>query len=314
MVDPQATCGTARGGSAPANRSLVGCGSLLLASCLTACASPSALFVDLRTDLAPGIEFDEVFVTLDSDASAALERAGERRLQRRRARRAVPTGPRRHSPPSCRAPGEWTARGVPRSRGALARQPRGGRHNHAPMRRRGVPARRRSGGRHELLRGPVRRPELWFEPDDPSLGACMPSDCMTSADCPTSGPCVSPVCDQGACLSLPQADRCGADQYCDPSDGTCRALPGNDAGTMDAATPDAGPPDAGPPDAGPPDAGPPDAGPPDAGPLEAPTGVTATPDSGGDRRDVDRRAGGDELHPRESRQPRTSPRRCRCPE
>lgn len=88
--------------------------------------------------------------------------------------------------------------------------------------------------------------------------ACGAPDCRGDDDCASAAPCAVGLCVAGACFLDGDNSRCASGEFCDLETG-CAPRPGvdRDAGRPDAGTPDAGPPDAGPPDAGTPDAGPP---------------------------------------------------------
>ena len=98
------------------------------------------------------------------------------------------------------------------------------------------------GGRCVDPRCSVERPEL-----------CGTSECAADVDCVPTNACAAGRCELGSCLFV-DADRCGPDQWCDPALG-CRAIegPSPDGGERDAGRRDAGP---GPPDTGPGDSGP----------------------------------------------------------
>ncbi len=232
---------------------------------VSGCTGGSGLFVDVRTDLAPAVEFDEVLVTVDSADAQRIPVSADADFARgvrvaeydslARGDRLLHVALRKEDREVLSRDVSVLLRGRLAVRVIITRRCLG-----IDCPRTGDPENATS-----CLGGACVDPTCGVETDDgSSLGMCVQDQCVTSADCPATGPCVSPACDQGVCLWLPYADRCASEQYCDPSDGMCRSLPGSDAGV--------------------PDAGRSDSGPPDAGPLQAPTGVTANPT---DPNDVD---------------------------
>ncbi len=113
--------------------------------------------------------------------------------------------------------------------------------------------------------------------------ACAETRCASRAECESDpralSECGSVECTDGVCLVSADSTLCASGERCGAVALTCSGP--RDAGMPDSGPPDTGPPDTGPPDTGPPDAGPPDAAPTDAGPLAAPTDLTASADPGG---------------------------------
>jgi len=90
--------------------------------------------------------------------------------------------------------------------------------------------------------------------DDPSAEACLggrcvdprctaedrsscPLDCNAATDCPAPAACADAVCESGVCFSVGVDSRCAASEYCDPDRG-CRARP--PSGDAGVPGPDAG--------------------------------------------------------------------------
>lgn len=70
---------------------------------------------------------------------------------------------------------------------------------------------------------------------------CPPPSCRDTADCPEPVACAARVCALGECLFGGIDRRCAEGEYCDPDVG-CRPEPGAPAVGGDAGAPDAGPP------------------------------------------------------------------------
>ena len=62
---------------------------------------------------------------------------------------------------------------------------------------------------------------------DPTVSSCMGDECQ-DAPCPMPEPgqCIEIPCVRGACLRIPRDEHCLPTQYCDPGSGTCAYLPG----------------------------------------------------------------------------------------
>lgn len=79
-------------------------------------------------------------------------------------------------------------------------------------------------------------------PDCAESGTCG-STCTRAAECSTTVACVVPDCVSGACLATPDSSRCAAGEVCSPVAG-CVPIEVSDAGASDAGVPDASGPDA----------------------------------------------------------------------
>ncbi len=209
---------------------------VVVALMLAACGSPVLLAVDVRTDLAPGLEFDEVRTTMDgaaaptravsfNDPFASGARVSEfegvspgRRQVRVELRRAGAVVLRRNV--IVRLQGNLILRVL------LTRDCRGV----------SCPG-DGSAGATECLGSRCVEPEC--SPETPA--ACPTPACASDAECGAAAGCVVPMCVEGVCTQTPDSARCAADQVCSPDEG-CVARPGvaGDAGVMEI---DAGPPE-----------------------------------------------------------------------
>ncbi len=103
-------------------------------------------------------------------------------------------------------------------------------------------------------------------PED--MSACPSPSCAADEDCSAASPCADAICGSGACLQEPHDDRCGPAEWCSPEngclpDGTVPADAGTDSGLVDGGLVDSGLVDSGLIDSGVADSGGIDAG--DAG-------------------------------------------------
>lgn len=62
---------------------------------------------------------------------------------------------------------------------------------------------------------------------DPTDATCAARECDDARPCTAVGDCIDVVCARGACLRLPRDERCPIDEYCAPDLGTCAYLPGS---------------------------------------------------------------------------------------
>jgi len=192
----------------------------------TACGDSQYLAVDLRTDYAAGVEYDEVEVSVDGLTRARIPArtdAGDR--------------PHRVFERDDLAPGvhalEVSLR-LGATRIATRRVQfslRGSRVVSVVITRDcrevGCPGT----GATECLGGRCVAPECT------TLGepGCSEAECSTGADCTASVACAAGACVEGACLEVPAPDACGASMVCVPERG-CVGVAPSDAGGMDAGT------------------------------------------------------------------------------
>ena len=250
---------------------------LLLSLLLAACQNDQELAVDVRTDLVPGREFDEVSVSLDGVAAEprAVTLGDDYGRPRRVAELVGVASGRRNLRVALSLDGEEVvARRVSvRMEGSLillvvlARDCRGVT----------CPGSGDDAAATECLGGRSVDPDCTTV--DPS--SCGAPECDADSDCSTTTPCTVARCAEGVCLEVARGEdepaACAEGELCLPGTGCVPVDEPADAGSTDAGPVDAGPVDAAPidVDAGATDAGPIDV---DGGPIDGgPIGVDAGP-------------------------------------
>ncbi|HJL19616.1 MAG TPA: hypothetical protein RMH99_28390 [Sandaracinaceae bacterium LLY-WYZ-13_1] len=193
------------------------------------CASPSLVAVDLQSDYVPGVEFDEVVVTL-SPASG-----GEERRVRHEVGAAADyiRGVRVADLPAVEPGVYWLTvelfqRSAPRPRARSRVQLEVASSVVLTVRALrscdGVacPGPADPPGADQCMRGRCvpSRCLVSGEPQDD----CPPPECETDADCPTPAACATARCQLGECFLAPEPDHCGAGLYCEPESG-CVPVP-----------------------------------------------------------------------------------------
>jgi hypothetical protein len=198
-----------------------------LAALVVGCASGHTVVVQLQTDLAPGLEFDEVFVQATGVRSRrASLRDDYGRPTQVAEFRGVSTGTRFAVEVQLRLAG------VPVLARAVERRIAGDaivavvvtrdcRNVTCPMP--GAP------GATECRGGVCVTPDC----DD---DVCAPPMCSIDTQCASPVACVRPRCVEGICLQTPDSTRCGTGEVCAPELG-CVAAVEPDAGPIDASAP-----------------------------------------------------------------------------
>ena len=206
----------------------------LTAAALPACTTDGyELFVDVRTDLVVGVEFDRVFVSLDdartADRDFAITDVPEDRF-RVAEFGAVSRGAHRVlvqiELEDARVMTRRLAVQMTGDLVALVLMTR-------DCREVGCPGPADGPTETECLGGQC------VEPDCLDTRTCVAPECTSDAECTTPVPCAVPLCFDGLCLFGSGAS-CAAGEYCDPDEG-CVPLPDApppfDGGRVDAGTP-----------------------------------------------------------------------------
>jgi len=236
-----------------------------LATLVSGCQGEIDLLVDLKTDLRPGLEFDQVRTELLTEVPSGGSVVGARLVEQPAIPEADYIVGQRVAELSGVAAGQWVVRVQLHGSGTLVAERIVQLELDSPYAVtvvvtrdcRGVtcPGAGDDAVAVTCLGGRCVPPTC----EMPSDEDCGPPACAISRDCPTpAAACASPRCDEGICYSLSRDADCAADEYCDPDVGCVPRVAmdggmsdaGMDASTdsamgdggMDAMTTDTGPP------------------------------------------------------------------------
>ena len=204
---------------------------LLITALLAGCPSDRELAVDVQTDFVPGVEFDQIEVTLDGTPAATLDARDTDSFARRRRvleRSDVPSGVHTVRVALLNRGAPLVARRVQlafdRSRVVAITITRDCREVTCP-----------SSGATECVG------RTCVPPTCSTLGEieCPDPVCSRDSECAASVACSEGVCVDGVCLDLPRTGGCEAGSVCVPERGCVPRATVPDAGPLDAGDADA---------------------------------------------------------------------------